>query len=212
MEKQVEFIPLFPTPLVKMNIGRDFTKDELQFFLTDISMMKSKNMTNHRSKDSYLFDNFSETLKDIKNFCERQLKTYLEEIEGVDINLATLRITQSWLNRIKPQEFHHSHVHSNSYLSGVLYITCLPNDYINFDKRSHGLYNNMIFPIKKITEWNSNTIKMNVEEGDLLLFPSWIPHHVDVNETKNRERISLSFNTYPIGEMGNYNDATHLKL
>ena len=213
-DKKISIIPLFSTPAIITNIGRDFTEDELQFFLHDIPMYKDKKveMTNHRSKDFYLFDNYSELLKDIKLFCESRLKDYLEEIEGVDTDFATLRITQAWLNKTKPQEKHHLHFHVNSYLSGVLYICCLPNDHINFDKRSHGLYNNLVFPIKKTTFSNARNLSQNVIEGDLIIFPSWVPHFVDLNETKNRERISLSFNTFPTGEMGKYEHATHLKL
>ena len=54
-------------------------------------------------------------------------------------------------------------------------------------------------------------MKINVKEGDLIIFPSWVPHYVDVNETKDKERISFSFNTFPIGEMGDYY-GSHLKL
>ena len=214
MDQQVDVMSIFPTPLVKINIGRDFTKDELQLFLTDIPMHKDviKEMTNHRSKDYYLFDNFAEELKDIKEFCESQSKDYLEKIEGADTNFAGLRITQSWLNKTKPGESHHPHSHPNSYLSGVLYITCLLNDSIIFNNRKKGTFTNMEFPIKKTTAWNSNAAAINVTEGDFIIFPSWVPHHVDVNETKNRERISLSFNTFPVGEMGDPNRLTHLKL
>ena len=43
--------PLFPTPVVKININRDFTKEELQFFLTKPPMWKDPKigMSNHRS-------------------------------------------------------------------------------------------------------------------------------------------------------------------
>jgi len=200
----MEIIPLFPTPVTMTNIGRDFTKKELQFFLTDIPMKEEKEggASNHRSKDYYLFDNFAEELNDIKSFCEFHLKQYLEEIEGVDIDLATLRITQSWLNKTKPQGHQFSHFHNNSYLSGVLYISCLPNDNINFSDRMYGSYNNMEFSKKKATGWNPIGAKVNVKKGDLIIFPSWIPHHVDMNNT-DKERISLTFNTFPIGEMGN---------
>ena len=54
-------IPLFSMPVVKVNINRKFTKDELQLLLYDIPMWKdvnSGNMFNHRSKDFYLFDTF----------------------------------------------------------------------------------------------------------------------------------------------------------
>ena len=212
-KKKNKLMSLFPTPLFKTNIGRDFTKDELQLFFEDILMHKDKKeMFNHRSKDFYLFDSYADTLKDIRNFCEQQLKNYLEEIDGIDTDLVGLRITQSWLNKTKPDESHHLHHHSNSYLSAVLYISCLPNDGINFENRMHGLYNNMEFSIKKPTEWNANEILQNVTEGDFIIFPSWVPHRVLPNETKDTDRISLSFNTFPIGELGEPSGATHLKL
>jgi uncharacterized protein (TIGR02466 family) len=208
-KEQVEIYPLFPTPVVVINIGRDFTKDEL-LLIEDIPMRRT--VQNHQSKDLCLFDNwFAEGLKDIKKFCEYSLKNYLENIEGVDTDLATLRITQAWLNTTKPNEMHQPHLHPNSYLSGVFYFRCLPNDNINFNNRMHKMFNNMELPLKKSTPWNATGYKQNVKEGDLIIFPSWIPHFVNTNETK-KERISLSFNTFPKGEMGNYNDITQLFL
>ncbi len=204
---------LFSTPVALTNIGRDLTEDELQLCKTDIPLFKDEEnaMQNHQSQDFYLFDNFVE-LKNIKNFCEHQFEKYLETIEGVDIDLATLRITQSWLNKNKPQEFHDQHLHPNSYLSGVFYINCLPNDSINFTNRTLGNYNSIQFPLKKNTNWNTEAVKIDIKEGDLILFPSWMPHYVNLNETKDKERISLSFNTFPIGELGNKLHRTHLKL
>ena len=213
-----KLIPLFSTPVVVTNIGRDFTESELQLFFKDILIEKVEGeitqgtqrvMSNHGSKDRFLFDTLAEELKDIKKFCEHQLKNYLEEIEGADTNLAGLRITQSWLNKTKPQEFHHSHFHRNSYISAVLYICCLPNDHINFEN-PYRSYDNMLFPKKKTTEWNVSGVSVNVTEGDLIVFPSWVKHSVSMNETKNRERISLGVNTFPIGEMGK--GTTYLKL
>lgn len=217
MENVIDVIPLFPTPAIITNINREFTKDELQFLLSDIqwyiktSEDEKDGMTNHRSEDLFLFDNFAEELKDIKNFCEYSLTQFLEQIEGVDTDRATLRITQSWLNKTKPQERHHSHFHANSYLSGVLYINCLPNDSIMFGNRLHDIFKNITFPIKKSTLFNVPGQKQEVKTGDLIIFPSYMIHRVNVNKTKNEERISLSFNTFPIGEMGEYR-GSYLKL
>ena len=131
-------------------------------------MLKDEKLraSNHRSKEHYLFDNtFAEELKDIKSFCEHQLKNYLEEIEGVDIDLVGLRITQSWLNITKPDESHHPHSHANSYLSGVFYFQCLPDDSIIFVNPMHGFYNNNIeFQTKKSTEGNSNAVRVNIKK------------------------------------------------
>ena len=220
-EMSSTIISLFPTPITMTNIGRDFTETELQLLFYDIPIKKERDVQailegkelNHQSKDRYLFDSYSDTLKDIRKFCEQQLKYYLEKIEGADTDLAMLRITQSWLNKTKPQEYHHSHHHLNSYLSGVLYISCLPNDHIVLSNRSYGLFDNIEFSIKESTEWNATVITVNVKKGDLVLFPSWVPHNVDVNNT-DKERISLSFDTFPIGELGGYGATIleHLKL
>ena len=218
----MRIIPIFAIPTIKTNINRDFTEDELQLFLSGISMKKhgqkglinsAGGLFNNQSTDYYLFDSYVEELKELKIYCQYQLKQYLEDIEGVDTDIANLRITQSWLNRTRPKESHHLHHHPNSYLSGVLYIKCLPNDSIIFSNRLQGLYNsNMDFPKRKKTIWNLKTEKVSVKEGDLLLFPSWTIHSVDLNKTKDQERISLSFNTFPKGRMGQLSEATQVIL
>ena len=211
MKERVEVISLFPSPLVKINIGRDFTKDEIKCVNhIPLEKNKEKKMRNHQSKDYYLLDSHVDILGNIKKLIENWLNNYLEKIEGVDTNVAGLRITQSWLNKNKPGESHHPHSHPNSYLSGVLYFKCLPNDSIIFNNRTHSMFSNMEFPLKKPNIWNATNISQTVTKGDLIIFPSWVPHYVDINETY-KERISLSFNTFPIGEMGNY-DLTRLKL
>jgi uncharacterized protein (TIGR02466 family) len=208
-----ELISLFSTPVVKTNIGRSFTKEEAESF-DRIPMQEYNTLYSEQqglqSKRYNIFDIFAEELNDIKSFCEHELKRYLEEIEGIDTDLAGLRITQSWFNKIKPQKFHAIHDHRNSYLSGVLYINCLQNDSLNFEDRDMGRGVNIEFQKKKATLWNAGRAKVGVKEGDLIIFPSSIQHFVDVNET-NKERISLSFNTFPMGKLGNER-ASHLKL
>ena len=199
-----QILSIFPTPVVKVNINRSFTKPEINCISSIPMREKVENRSaNHQSKNSYLFDTFATKLKDIIKFCEDELERYMKHIEGIDTDLAGLRITQSWLNKTKPGEGHDSHSHYNSYLSGVLYIKCLPNDCINFKNRSHKSYNNIEFLKKENTPWNTQGVIVGVKKGDLILFPSWVPHYVDKNNT-DKERISLSFNTFPVGEIGDY--------
>jgi len=210
--EQVGILSLFPTPVDVTNIGRSFTKLEMQC-IADIPMQKleKQDMSNHQSVNLTLFEEFP-NLKDIKKFIENQLVRFLKEIEGVDTDLAGLRITQSWLNKNKPDEWHPIHHHANSYLSGVLYINCLPNDGIVFNNRFQNLFNNMEFPKKKNTIWSTTNIEHPVKEGDLILLPSWVPHEVFPNKTKNKERITLAFNTFPVGEMSRDSGADHTIL
>ena len=48
--------------------------------------------------------------------------------------------------------------------------------------------------------------------NELLLFPSWMTHKVDVNEKATTDRISISFNTFVRGNMGNERAKTELIL
>ena len=70
----------------------------------------------------------------------------------------------------------------------------------------------MEFLKNKSTIWNARGAMVDVEEGNLLIFPSWITHFVNINETENKERISLAFNTFPIGELRDNTGGSHLKL
>ena len=195
MNDEVKLISLFPTPVVKTNIGREFTKDELQLLTTDIPMAKDRDSLSHNQSESFnIFDNFAIELKDIKTFCEHELKRYLEDIEGVDTDITNLSITESWLNKIEPQGFRGMHNHKNSYLSGILYIRCLSNDNIQFTNMSNS---RLMLPIKKHTPFNTEGAALDIKEGDFIIFPSLLLHQVGVNETKNKEHISLAFDTWP---------------
>jgi|TARA_R110000772_G_scaffold157927_1_gene269184 hypothetical protein len=54
---------------------------------------------------------------------------------------------------------------------------------------------------KDYNAWNSQTWWLPVEEGALLLFPSSLQHSVPPVEGE-KDRISLSFNTFPVGDLG----------
>ena len=55
------------------------------------------------------------------------------------------------------------------------------------------IINRNFYPISKTTEFNSNNISIKIEEGDLLIFPAYLPHSVEENKS-NDERVIISFN------------------
>jgi len=200
VKPKLELISLFSIPVVKTNIGRSFTEKEIDC-ITSIPTKREDDAGKGRQSESYdILNKFaSEELKDLKTFCEQELKRYLKDIEGVNTDITNLSITASWLNKIKPQECTDPHSHGNSHLTGILYISCVPNDSIQFinmncHPRSFG---RLELPKKETTTFTADTASVNVKEGDLILFPSWVPHQVGVNKTENKERISLSFDTFP---------------
>jgi uncharacterized protein (TIGR02466 family) len=196
---------IFPTPIYMSKLDRGFTKQELQF--VDNQKNKcSKNSGNINTKDNYILNR--KEFKNIKKFLDKHCKEYLETIICPKNNIE-LYITQSWLNYTETNQFHHKHAHSNSIVSGVFYINCHEElDKIKFFKEGH----QTIKPeIKDWNLWNSETWWFTVKTGDIIMFPSSLTHMVETKEGTNT-RISLAFNVFIKGTIGNNKNLTELIL
>lgn len=194
---------LFPTAVGKFTLGRDFTEKELKFIKDQATRPNSGNTT---SVDNNLFE--CKELKNLAQFCEESVDAYLKEIYAPKHNVK-LRFTQSWANYTEQGQYHHKHEHPNSFVSGVLYINADPaKDKIYF-------YKNEYRQIKLATEnfniYNSDSWWFEVATGDLMLFPSSFTHMVETVQS-DKTRISISFNTFPKGYVGEDLDLTGLHL
>ena len=197
---------LFPTPVFVAKSNSDLTsKEEIEKI---IQQGMKKNTSNSTSINSYIFN---ENLKELKQFCEQQIKIYVEQIINPKEEL-DFYITQSWLNITKPDEFHHEHLHTNSIISGVFYIATVEDDKIIFADPNIGMKNQIKFEIGENNVWNSTFWYFPVNNNKLVLFPSWLCHRVDPNEKATTDRISLSFNTFVKGALGKNDDLNELIL
>jgi uncharacterized protein (TIGR02466 family) len=102
-----------------------------------------------------------------------------------------------WSNVSKVGTVHQLHVHPNSFLSGVMYLQTPPgsgNFYLS-DPRNG---TKVIVPeyTRPDPEFIGGNWNIEVQEGDLYFFPSWLPHGVMPSPQRpdSPERISLSFN------------------
>ena len=59
--------------------------------------------------------------------------------------------------------------------------------------------------------FNSHNFSLAMNKGELILFPSNLQHSVPYNQS-DEERISLSFNTWSKGSLGNIDSLTYLPL
>ena len=121
---------IFPTPIYFSNINRKLTNEEKKFVNFNKKLLM-KNEGNYTSTNNYILEN--EKLKNIKEFLGVLVKNYFDNIVSPSENI-TPYITQSWLNYTKKGEFHHTHCHPNSYISGVFYIESDKGDGISFNK------------------------------------------------------------------------------
>lgn len=193
---------IFPTAVAKFNLGRDFTAEELAFINWQPTY---KNLGNTTSNDRYIL-NHATAIK-IREFVESCVDQYLKSIYA-PANEVSLRITQSWLNYTKAGEHHHRHAHPNSFISGVLYIKAdNGKDKIHFHKDG---YQQIKLSVKDYNLYNSESWWFPVSAGELMLFPSSLTHMVEPVE--GEERISLAFNTFPVGYLGQEESLTALRL
>ena len=167
-----------------------------------------KNIGNISSVNQYIFNG---KLKNIKQFCEERLNIYVKVIINPKEEL-DFYITQSWLNITKPGGYHHEHSHQNSIISGVFYISTEEDDKITFVDPNFNLKHVLRIEPKTFNIWNSHICSIPSIPNELLLFPSWLNHQVEINEKATTDRISLSFNTFVKGTLGKRKDLNQLIL
>ena len=208
MTQNNELIPLFPAPLMVFPYLRDYSK-ELEWIkdckcgaVKETKGRRNRASLNRQSEDTFILDD--PELKKIHTFIETKLNQFVSQIYGSDDRLV---ITQSWLNRNGKGESHHEHTHPNSMISGVWYPQIheqLPP--IEFRNRSQ---RDVVLSIQRYNTFNSQTFLLPIKRGELILFPSNLTHGVPPNQS-DEERISLSFNTWPKGSLGDISSLTFL--
>ena len=196
---------IFSTPVYISKLERKFTDTELKF------VKKSKlkifpNEGNTTSNNNYILN--EKPFNTLKKELDKIIKDYFDKVISPSNNIKPY-ITQSWLNYTEKDQYHHQHSHDNSIVSGVLYLNAdKENDKIKFIKEEYKI----ISPeIKNYNIWNSESWFFSVETGQVVLFPSSLTHMVE-NKKGTNTRISLSFNTFITGILGDNKKLTELKL
>jgi len=201
---------LFPEPVYFSKLERALTEKELKT-VNEYKKKTYKNEGNITSNsitvENYVLEN--KTLKILKKDLNKKVLDYFDKVVCTN-NPITPYITQSWINYTESDQFHHRHFHPNSYISGVFYISA--------DKKVDSIIFYKSFPddrikldITKYNIFNSTSWKFPVETGDIFLFRSSLEHGVPPNKGTDT-RISLSFNVFFKGTLGDRNELTQLIL
>lgn len=193
---------LFPIPVGMVDLDRPLTKKELSFIL---KQEQRPNMGNKTSVNHTLLK--STPLTPLRSWLEDQVQEYFKTTISPKHSVH-LKITQSWANYSEPGQFHHKHAHPNSFISGVFYVQTNPLDKIYFYREG---YQQIKFPTDNWNLWNSESWWYEAITGRLILFPSSLTHMVPTVEG-DQTRISISFNTFPVGVVGEEMDLTGLTL
>ena len=194
---------LFPTPVLRGSLDRDFTEQELRY----VSNSERKpNIHSTASINGFVLNDteLCSLKEDIYKFIEEYKQIVIDPKREFD-----LIITQSWLNWTDTNGSVHPHRHPNSYISGVIYLNALEGDTISF---TNTVYQPLQITPNNYTEHNSIEWTIPVKTGDILIFPSGLQHTVHQRNIEGETRISLAFNIFPRGDLGDPMTKTFLHL
>lgn len=183
---------------------RKISKSERKF-IEGLELIQ--NTGNKSTKQTYILND--KRLKKLKEYFLICVNEYSSRVMGMKAGV-DLYITQSWANFTKEGEYHHEHAHSNSIVSGVFYVKSdNETDKIFFHKSG---YQQLQPETENFNVYNSSSWWYEAVEGQLFLFPSSLVHSVGKIEKEGHERISLSFNTFPKGNLGSRESLTECIL
>ncbi len=185
-----DVLSMFPTLVWKMRLEAELVEAVNEKILGVLGKSRDAESGQNKgwqsSQDLHELEELAELMacvRDAVRMVLRFLKVGFDEFE----------VTGCWAN-VNPQGADHKiHSHPNNFLSGVYYVkTPSGADTINFhDPRIQaGIIRP---PVTELTGINTDQVVVKVENGTLLIFPSYLQHSVDAN-TSDQERVSVSFN------------------
>ena len=180
---------IFPTNFYTADLFNEQQNQKYKNFLMELSKRTEGERRSNRNgwqSDTFLWK---------ENIFKPLLDQILDSTQVIARNLSNKELPQMvvramWGNINPKGGFNFTHVHPSGWLSGVYYIQ-LPennNEIVFQDPRSSRMMDFQRSSLIK-DEYFSHYPKV----GELLLFPSWLPHFVTPN-TSEQNRISISFN------------------
>jgi uncharacterized protein (TIGR02466 family) len=207
--KEIESLiqPVFPNPIYMSKLNRELNKKEKNFIEDQKNKTCKNEGGNTTSEDTFILNN--QVMKELKDDLTIRVKDYFNKVICTTDNVIPY-ITQSWLNFNNINEAHHQHCHENSLVSGVFYVNCFKDkDSIIFLKNKSNIIEFTNF--KNYNLFNSSLWEIGVRTGVLILFPSTLTHKVKLNQY-DHTRISLAFNVFVTGVIGDKTRLTELKV
>jgi uncharacterized protein (TIGR02466 family) len=187
----------FPEPIFKYKFEdyESFNKD-LKTYIYELQKEGSSgqiksNRGGWHSPNFKLADNNSIQFKFAIELQKYILKTF--QTLGWKTENKNISINAMWAIINKKNDFNVVHTHPNSYLSAAYYVSA-PKNCGKFQVESLNIAKRHSYPeILKNNELNTHVAGLEVNEGDLLIFPGYLPHKVAMNESE-QDRIVISFN------------------
>ncbi len=134
-------------------------------------------------------------------FTEFVLRSIADRFDAMRYQPPSMAVTGVWANVNDPGYQHRIHAHSNNFISGVYYVIA-PEGAGGIVFNDPRKQNQVLLPsVTEVTDMNSTVARLPAVEGQALLFPSWLEHYTERNESTVR-RVSIAFNLMLVGGFG----------
>ena len=192
-----EVLKFFPIPVFKFRFEKyRIFNEELSEYIykllkEDLKGVNRSNRGGWHSETFKLDDKNSIQLKFALEMQKYILKTFSNL--GWKSENQNIRIREMWAIINKKDNFNVIHTHPNACLSAAYYVKA-PENCGRFQIENLNIAKKHSSPlIANKNELNVNLAGLEVSEGDLLIFPGYLPHKVARNES-DEDRIVISFN------------------
>lgn len=196
-------LALFPSQIVHVSLIdnkkalNELVNEAFQFERSDLKGKKwcQKNYPNGYTSYASLpaISEISSSFLKIKKMIDQQVNLFCRQLD-MDIPLNSLTLSSFWINIMRENCIHSSHLHPLSVVSGTFYLqTPLHSSALKFEDPRLAMH--MASPPRKskARKMNQRFISLQPKAGDLILFESFMKHEVPLSHSKE-PRVSLSFN------------------
>ena len=184
-------VPLFPTGIVKQYNAPSHFLDTVD--LTNFTFGKFSGQTKLRSEKFYNIL-LEPELKEIRHFVEESAKDFLDNVMQIEYD--EFFVTESWLNISGKGGYQKVHNHSNSIISGTLYLKSEEGHPPLIFRKLFTVFEPFISLTEHYKKGNPNTTleaAFPCTEDTMLVFNSHLYHGHDENQLES-ERIGLAWN------------------
>lgn len=186
-----EMTMAFPTTIFKGTVTDLTLCDNLEKSIRKLHRTKNGN---HIGKTHFIsYDNLHEN-EEFKDLCE----VVLNESNQILNTLCVVRddhyISAMWANITSENHRHMLHIHPNSLLSGIIYVKTPPgcgNITFSDPRPAARMLEPDYFEMNQI---NAGVMQIAPQKGNMIFWPSWLPHGVEKGQNQGTDRIAVAFN------------------
>jgi uncharacterized protein (TIGR02466 family) len=196
--KESVLMPLFSHPLSIYMVDEEI---DILKSIDDVSFKSIKQHTSSSIAPTYISKDLKilESYPDAKNIIEKYFNHYKNDV--LNYNSTNFKMTTSWITKTIKNSMSHYHSHKNSLYSGVLYLSDSGENVAPIEFTKSNNCDNIFITPDEYNVYNSDEYKLYPQKNMIIFFPSNTMHRIGLH-LSNEERYSVSFNFFPVGEIG----------